>query len=46
MQADPVELNDLAAKQPDRTKALLDEYMAWEKKVGVKPFNGKAYGSK
>jgi hypothetical protein len=25
---------------------LLDEYMAWEKKVGVKPFNGKAYGSK
>ena len=46
MQADPVELNDMAASQPDRARAMLEEYQDWEKKVGVKPFVGKAYGSK
>ena len=46
MQTDPVELNNLAASQPDRARSMLNEYLAWEKKVGVKPFTGKAYGSK
>jgi len=34
---DPTEVKDLASKEPQKAKELLDEYLAWSKKVGVQP---------
>jgi arylsulfatase A-like enzyme len=36
MQADPVEMDDLAATYPARVQSLLREYVMWEKQVGVR----------
>jgi arylsulfatase len=45
MKADPAELNDLASQKKELADAMLAEYLAWEKQVGVKEFTGKRYGS-
>jgi arylsulfatase len=41
MQADPVEMRNLAAQLPKRAQALLQEYQAWEKQVGVRELPAK-----
>jgi arylsulfatase len=41
MQADPVEMRNLAAQFPKRAQALLQEYQAWEKQVGVRELPAK-----
>lgn len=38
LDADPVELTDLAAKQPDRVKELAAKWDEWAKRVGVLPY--------
>ena len=45
MQADPTEMKDLASVESALAQALLSEYLAWEKQVGVKEFQGKRYGN-
>jgi arylsulfatase len=44
LKKDPVEMHNLAATYPDKVKALLDEYLQWEKDMQVKEFKGKPYG--
>ena len=40
MDADRTELNDLAAKHPDRVKAMNDAWEAWAKRANaVRPYN-------
>lgn len=36
---DPTEMNDLALSEPKRAKDMLDEYLLWAAKVGVKEVN-------
>ena len=38
MEADRTELNDLAASQPERAKAMADMWDAWAKRIGVQPW--------
>jgi arylsulfatase len=38
LEADPVELNDLAASQPDRVKALSAKWNEWAGRCGVLPY--------
>jgi arylsulfatase len=35
---DPCELKDLASNEPVRVKSMLEEYLLWEKKMGVREF--------
>jgi arylsulfatase A-like enzyme len=44
MKADPAETNDLAAKDTARASRMLQTYLAWERRVGVREFKGKRYG--
>ena len=37
MDADRTEMNDLAAKQPDRVKAMIAQYDEWAARCGVIP---------
>ncbi|XHR92114.1 sulfatase/phosphatase domain-containing protein [Mucilaginibacter sp. UC70_90] len=39
LEADRSEINNLAAKYPDKVKGLEAEYLAWAKKVGVVDWN-------
>lgn len=39
LEADRSEINNLAARYPDKVKALETEYLAWAKKVGVVDWN-------
>jgi hypothetical protein len=39
LEKDPTEMNDLALKEPKRTKDMLDEFTLWAAKVGVKEVN-------
>jgi arylsulfatase len=34
---DPGETNDLAAKHPERVRAMVELHQAWAKRVGVVP---------
>jgi arylsulfatase len=36
--ADPCETRDLAGDEPERVRALADEWLAWARRVGVHPF--------
>jgi arylsulfatase len=44
MKADPAETHDLAAKDTARASRMLQAYLAWERRVGVREFKGKRYG--
>jgi arylsulfatase len=39
MEADRVELYDLAAREPDKVKELAAAWDAWAKRVGVRPWD-------
>jgi arylsulfatase A-like enzyme len=38
LKADPVELNDLAAKHPDQVRAMSEQWEAWAKRCQVLPY--------
>ena len=44
LQSDPVEMKDLSSQEPAKVQELLNEYLKWEKEMGVKEFKGKPYG--
>ena len=45
MRNDPTESKDLSARHRERVDAMLSEYLAWEKEVGVREFKGRRYGA-
>ncbi|MDF3076993.1 MAG: sulfatase [Sphingobacteriaceae bacterium] len=46
MNADPSEMNDLAAKYPDRVKTMYASWLSWAKNVGAFPLDTREYGAR
>jgi hypothetical protein len=44
MDKDPSEMNDLAAKYPDRLNAMYKEWLTWANKIGAFPLDTRKYG--
>lgn len=43
MDADPTEMNDLAAQHPQRVTAMFADWMQWAKKIGAFPLDTRPY---
>ena len=46
MEADPTEMHNLAAEQPERAKAMMDAWQKWGEKVHVFPLSTDNYGKR
>ena len=44
MKKDPTETNNLSSQYPETRNALLNEYLAWSKQMGVRPFKPSGKG--
>jgi arylsulfatase A-like enzyme len=44
METDPSEMNDLAAKYPDRVNGMYEAWLTWAKKIGAFPLDTRKYG--
>jgi arylsulfatase A-like enzyme len=43
LEADPTEMNNLAAKYPERLKAMYADWLQWAKKIGAFPLDTRNY---
>ena len=46
MEADPVELHDLAATYPERARKMLDEWYKWAERLNIMPLDTRFYGQR
>ena len=44
MNADPAEMNDLSAKNPERVKAMYTDWEHWARSIGAFPLDTREYG--
>lgn len=46
MEADPSEMNNLAAKDPGRVRSMYEAWQKWANKIGAFPLDTRAYGAR
>ena len=46
MEADPVELHDLAETYPERARKMLDEWYSWAERLDIMPLDTRFYGKR
>lgn len=46
MDADPTEMNDLAAQYPERVRAMYEDWYSWANKIGAFPLDTRKYSDR